>query len=265
MSRTARHLGSLTSAEAAAAAERGAVVLIPIGAFEQHGPHLPLDVDIHLSQTIAERVSQRAADAYVAPAIPWGQSGAHMPFAGTITLSPTTMLTLLLEITGSLAQHGFRRLAFVNYHMSNRALVTVAARQVAQEHGVSPLHVFCSDFAAELFAQERTSARGGELHAGEFETSIELHLRPELVHLDRAVRNPVDPERHFGSRHASADMFSGGLVQTGVDLCACAPDGVLGDPTVADAALGERLVAAMVERITEVVDEFGACDASAGP
>lgn len=248
--------GLLTWEEAKAAADAGAVVIVPVGAIEQHGPHLPLDVDIHFATAVADGVAARTDGVLVAPPVSWGLSGSHMDFAGTLTLSAATMKALLEDIGESLIHHGFRKIAFVVAHNSNRPLVSIVARELGQRHGLPLLVAFCTDFAAAAFAATRVSELGGELHAGELETAVELHLRPEVVRMDRAVAAPVDAKAQLGMSMASNDMYGKGLVQVGFDLSEQAPAGVMGDPTVATAAVGERAFEAMVEGIAAAIEEY---------
>ncbi|UGS35973.1 creatininase family protein [Capillimicrobium parvum] len=246
----------LTWEEARAAALADTVVLLPIGAVEQHGPHLPLDVDINLAVAVADRVAADRRGVLVAPGVPWGLSAAHLQFAGTLSLSAQTMTALLTDLADSLARHGFRKIAFVVAHNSNRPLVSLVAKEISHRHGLPVLMLFCTDFAADAFAEARVSAPGGELHAGELETAVELHLRPDVVRMDRAVRAPVDAKGQFGMSMAASDIYGKGLVQVGFDLARATPSGVLGDPTVAVGEVGQRVFDAMVEGVSISIDEY---------
>lgn len=250
------HLADLTWVEARQKAEEGAVVLLPVGAFEQHGPHLPLDVDIHMAVSVAEEVAARSENILVAPEVTWGLSGSHLPFAGTMSLSIETMRGLLEDLATSLFGNGFQKIVFVVTHNSNRPLLTLVTQELGRRYGPGILTVFCTDFAAETFRSVRKSEVGGELHAGELETAYELYMRPELVRMEEAKAAPVDPKALTGLSKTSRDMYAGGLAQVGFDFRDSAPEGILGDPTVATPETGKRVFEAMVEGIRETVLEF---------
>lgn len=250
-------LAELTWVEARDKAHAGAVVLLPVGAFEQHGPHLPLDVDTHMAVSVAEEVAKRGDRILVAPEVTWGLSGSHLPFAGTISLSLETMRALLTDIVTSLAQNGFQKIALLVTHNSNRPLMSILTQELSRRCGQAILSLFCTDFAAETFQEIRRSEIGGELHAGELETAYELFLRPGLVQLDRAPVAPVEPKSVTGISKAVADMYKPGLAQIGFDLREAAPHGVMGDPTVATARTGSRVFEAMVQGICDTIQEFG--------
>ena len=234
--------------EIAEVARHDPVLLLPIGAIEQHGPHLPIDTDT--STVIA--VSERAAGllppltALVLPPIAWGLSPYWMPFAGTITLCPETILALISDIGRSVAAHGFRRLMIVNSHGGNAGIIGVAVTQLA-------------DFGIRATALSYWSLLGTELgtlspgdhgligHAGQTETSIQLHLQPELVHPSyRELTGWTDLESKASSPLAGALYAPPLPLHEG-------PTGVYGNAPLAEAAIGERIVAMAAERLAEVV------------
>lgn len=253
-------LADLTWVEADRAARSGAVVLLPVGAFEQHGPHLPLDVDVHMALAVAEEVARRTEGVLVAPGVTWGLSDSHLPFAGTMSLSLDTMRGLLTDLVTSLARNGFERIALVVTHNSNRPLVGILTQELSRRLGQGVLSLFCTDFAADTFRRIRASEVGGELHAGELETAFELFLRPDLVRIEQAPRAPVEPKSVTGLSRTARDMYEGGLAQIGFKLTEAAPHGVLGDPTVATAETGSRVFEAMVQGICETIAEFRELD-----
>ena len=140
--------------EVAAMATREAVVLAPIGAIEQHGPHLPLDTDSNAVAAVAERAARRIEQppALVLPPVWWGLSPYWMPFAGTLSLRPETILALFADLGASVARHGFRRLVIVNGHGGNAGIVAVAATTLA-EHGIRAAALSYWDLAPRRPAQ----------------------------------------------------------------------------------------------------------------
>jgi creatinine amidohydrolase len=236
----------------AAAADPATVVLIPLGAIEQHGRHLPVDVDLHAAAAVCEAVAERDPNVLVGPAIPWGFSASHAAFPGTITLRAETLLGLLRDVCRSVLGSGFRTVVIVNGHNSNMWLAGQAVAELAPQTDAYVGALTYFDLVLDVFTSERRSERGGEGHAGELETSIELFLRPELVGESRDAR-PVAPT----SRAGFADLTDRGVIAQGFDLARDYPEGVMGDPGPATAELGERLFSATVDRLGDMVRELG--------
>lgn len=190
-------LEELSRDEISARAYDGLAVL-PIGATEQHGPHLPTGTDtIHTAHVVHAAAARIAAEVpvVVAPALPYGCSPHHLPFGATMSLRSETFLRVVCELAASLVGAGFRRLFLVNGHGGNDELVRVAAREVALERGVRV--GACSWWALAREPLLDAGADAGSLpgHAGAFETSLILALRPELVaeqrpHRDHVVSQP---------------------------------------------------------------------------
>lgn len=248
--------GERTDAEIARARDEDWLVLVPLGAIEQHGGHLPVDTDSAIATRVAVDVATRLGRTLVAPPIAWGYSAAHMGFPSTLTLRPETLTRLLEDICGSLLMSGFRRIAIVSAHGPNRPLATLFVREFMARHGLPIAALHYSDFGKAVFAELRDSPPGGELHGGEFETSLQLHLHPELVRRDRMAGELVDPVRHFGVSTAARDIADGGPLTIGYDIKARFPDGVMGDPSTATAEKGARIYDTIVANIASALDEF---------
>ena len=246
----------LTDPELERARDEDFLVLIPIGAMEQHGPHLPVDTDTAIAWAVARAVAERLEKTIVAPPVWWGYSPSQMSFASTISLRPETMTRLLEDICGSIVAHGFRRLALISSHATNRPVGNVFVREFAAQHGVTMLFMHYGDFAQGTFAAGRQTELGGAMHAGEFETALQLHLHPDLVRMDRAEGEYVDAKSHFGISTATGDFTKGGNVSLGYDVRKLFPSGVMGDPRPATAELGAQLFEAAVDGVAAVLDEY---------
>lgn len=257
---TPRRWGEMSAPALEAAAAAGDVVLLPVGAVEQHGPHLPTDVDIRCALSVAEAAAARRAHLIVAPPVWWGLSDAHRGFAGVLTLRPETFLNLLRDLCDSILDSGFRKLALVVAHGSNRAVTQIVVSEMTQRRDARVLQVNYLPLAAKTFGQVRASPVGGDFHAGEAETSLLLHLAPELVDMSRAAPHPLDPMQATGVSFTARDLFATGDAAVGWSLKEAYPDGTVGDPTVATAATGAALFAASVQRLCEIVDEYHALD-----
>ena len=194
-------------------------LLVPLGSTEQHGPHLPLDTDTRIAVAVAERAAAHRPGVLVAPAWAYGASGEHTGFPGTLSIGTEALATALVELGRSSEQP----LLLVNGHGGNADAVRAAiALLVAEGRGTRAW--------APLIP-------GGDPHAGRTETSIMLHLAPQLVRLDEAVAGPVP---------TLADLIRDGVR-------AHSPSGVLGDPAGASAAEGERLLAELVEDLCQML------------
>ncbi len=181
----------LTREESRTIARDGLLVL-PVGATEQHGPHLPVGTDSmgaeHVSRSAAATVANRFPVA-VAPTLWYGSSPHHIPFGGTMSLTAATFLSVLMDIGRSIARASFRRLFIVNGHGGNHELIGLAARDLALEEGIEV--AACSWWHLAAHGLAAAGAREiGRLpgHAGAFETSLVLALDGSLVRTPRPHR-----------------------------------------------------------------------------
>lgn len=175
-----RYFVDLTQPEIAKQLEHNPLVILPAGSVEQHGPHLPAGTDIFAANVISHAVAERM-DGLVLPGGPLGVTPMHMPFEGTITLSPETYMSVIKETCISTAQHGAKYLLILNWHEGNSSSLAIAAESLHRDHGMTVLTVQACYVAAELYGKEC----GGLTHGGEIEALAVLAYRPDLVHLDR--------------------------------------------------------------------------------
>jgi creatinine amidohydrolase len=246
----------MTAPGVGAAAERSDLVLLPIGAVEQHGAHLPVDTDIRLGVAVTRELARSRPWTIIAPPVWWGLSGHHRDFPGLLTLRTETFVGLLEDLCESVILQGFRKLALIVGHGSNKPAVGLVVAEMMRRHAVPILQVNYLNLGAAKFERLRRSEPGGEFHAGELETALMLHVRSDLVHMERAVDCHLDPKEHLGHSAATRDIFGDGDVAIGFDLRASFPDGVAGDPTLATPELGADVFEAIVGRAGELVDEY---------
>lgn len=216
------------------------VIIQPIGAIEQHGPHLPIAVDAAISLGVLGKAFEKLntnVPAFALPCLYYGKSNEHWSFPGTITLSAATLLTLIQEIAESLYRSGFRKLVLMNSHGGQPQVMEIAARDIHQQYPdflVFPFFTWrVPHNAAELFS-------GYELeygiHAGDVETSIMLSLLPEQVKIERAVR-----EYPQGLPENSLLTMEGKLPFAWLTK-ELTKSGVMGDATNASKEKGDRLL-----------------------
>jgi len=249
----ARRLADLRAPEVPQVLTERSVLLQPVGAIEQHGPHLPLSTDLVIAETLAERIVAEHGDAldlWLLPPLAYTKSNEHAWAPGTIWLSATTLLAVLDDLGRSVAALPTRRLAFLNGHGGNTQLLAMANRELRLAHGLMTFLLHPSlprDSGGAAAADDDELGMG--VHAGRDETSIMLHLRPDLVDMSAAAR--AIPEELADRRRVrfGGDVAFGWLSR---DLHA---SGVVGDPTLASAEHGEELVAGMVESLREALAE----------
>ena len=170
------------------------VAVLPIGAIEQHGPHLPVWVDSCINELLLERALAAVPDAAPVLALPLqavGKSNEHTAFAGTLSLSCETLTTMLLELGESVHRAKIRRLILLNSHGGQPQVMDIVARELRIRHTMLVVNAawFNMGLPDNLFAAGE--CRHG-IHGGEVETSLMLHLRPDLVDMTRA-RNFTSP------------------------------------------------------------------------
>lgn len=204
------------------------VLVVPVGSVEQHGPHLPLDTDTRIAVAVADRVAAAMPDLAVGPPLAYGASGEHAGFPGTLSIGVGGLETAVLELIRS-ADH-FAGVVLLSGHGGNNAsLRRVAAQSVREGRRV-------------LVASCRVS--GGDAHAGRVETSVLLHLCPDVVRMEAAEVGELRPWSEL-----EATILLGGLV-------AVTANGVLGDPTGATAEAGRDYLDEMVRSATDEIQTW---------
>ena len=247
-----RYLAYLTGPEIAALDKAQAAVVLPVGAIEQHGPHLPVATDTLTGTELLGRALARLPDSvqcWALPPLNYGKSNEHIAFAGTFTLSGATLAALITEVAESAARSGFRRLVLLNSHGGNPPVVDMVARDVHQSTGlmVFPLHLMRLG-AARGIVSEHESAHG--MHAGDAETSTILALAPDLVRMDRRVGEiPTVPPGFALPTMPQGTLFA--WVTSDFS-----ESGVVGDPTEASADKGHRIVETAVTRLAEALEQI---------
>lgn len=251
----------LTWREARHAAELGKVAVIPIGSTEQHGYHLPLDVDTRLASSVAYAAGERSPeDMIILPAIPYGYTHHVMDFPGTINIEPETLVRFLLDVTRSLAQHGFERIIILNGHGSNHPLVEQAGRQTTLQTDALCLTLSWWNLIAKFWNDEvRTSVNpGGSAHGGELETSMYLHVDADGVRSDRIEGDLPDYMRlPGGDRWQYVDLTGGTGPATIVEWTSSYTEsGAFGRPQEATPDKGERVFERAATEFVELVRWF---------
>ncbi|HEY2702781.1 MAG TPA: mycofactocin biosynthesis peptidyl-dipeptidase MftE [Candidatus Dormibacteraeota bacterium] len=219
-------LAPLTWQQAGTRASGAPLLAVPLGSTEQHGPHLPLDTDTRIATALAAGLARRRDDVLVAPALPYGASGEHAGFPGTLSLGTAALEAVLVELVRS-ASDLCRGTVLVCGHGGNREAVDGAVLRLRAE--------------GRRVLGWMASVPGGDAHAGRTETSLMLALRPALVRRSRALPGDPRPLAELMPRLRA------------VGVAGVSANGVLGDPSGAGAAEGERLLAALLDDLVRSV------------
>ena len=219
------------------------VVILPLAALEQHGPHLPVEADAVLAEAVAlgtaRAMSARGGRALVLPVLWAGISEHHMSFGGTVTLDAATFIAVVGQVCRSVARHGFRRIVLLNGHGGNEWAMRVAADDLTPALGLPVVGLTYWNVAADAIAAVLT-AQARLLHACEAETSMMQALRPDLVAADRIPPMQPLPQATSG-------------VHRWRTLAAVSPVGVIGDPAAASAEKGHRLLAVIADAVADAL------------
>ncbi len=246
---TTIRLGELTWPEAGRRFKEVDVALLPVGAIEQHGPHLPLDTDAFDALRLAEEVAEGCSNPrpLVLPLLPYGVSYHHDEFPGTLSIGPDTLAATVYEIGVSAARNGITKLVIINGHGGNGPALHFAAQMVNRD-----VRIFTcvdsgetSDVDVEALAETHNDA-----HAGEIETSTSLANRPGMVRLDRAESFVPRFSSHYldFSSHKSVGWYA--------YTERISKSGVLGDPSKASREKGVQMWAVMVKNLVELVEDL---------
>ena len=252
----------LTWPQIRAAARDDKVILVPFASIEQHGPHLPVDVDLRLAREVCVRAAERNPNCLVMTPMAFGFEPHHMAWPGTIDVDWDVLIRYGVGVVSSLARHGFKRILIVNGHGSNRPIMEMIVRLAQVRHP----EILCAGqswFARGAVADAFQPLQESEVtsHACELETSAYLAIDPDLVDMSQAV-----PDYSFRrSPHFWADL-TGRKPDPSCTVPLVAMEyfstgsftGVRGDPSKASAEKGERVLEAAAGEIAAIVDEMRA-------
>lgn len=252
-----RRWSELTTEDFASAGDW--IAVLPIAATEQHGPHLPTGTDTMIGDGLMAAAIAAMPDdlpAVVLPTLPIGKSDEHESFPGTLSLSAATMTAMLVEIGGSVAGAGLSKLVIVSAHGGNSEAMGIAARELRRRHGMLAVATSWARLGQPegLFGEDE---RRHGIHGGDIETSLMLHLSPDLVRMDKAGDFPsLDAalEREAAVLRASGPTGFGWLAE---DLN---PHGVCGDAASASAAKGAASAGHAVAAFLALLGDVGRFD-----
>lgn len=217
-------------------------VILPLGAVEAHGYHLPLGIDNYISEEIAKKVAEKV-NSLLLPGIPYGQVWSLRDFPGSISLSDQTLISIIEDIAGSLERHGVELLIIINAHFGNKTALKKAERLVREKYDIKILrftHPGLKELEDKYIESERVHPN--YLHAEEIETSMLLHINSELVKMDKAEADMPEIPEYFGNYSVPWHEIT--------------DKAVLGDPAKSNAEKGKKLINGIVAKIVEIINSF---------
>lgn len=242
-------LYKLTRPEIEEYLEHDDIVLLPVGATEQHGRHLAIDTDSYISHEVAKRIAEKSG-VLVAPVVPFGFSKAHMCFKGSISLELDTLITVYREVIEALHHHGFNKVIVINGHGGNINAINEAIRQIKEKSGKTVYNIpaWCADAGFGKSVVHVLKQEGGG-HACEEETSTALYLGQRVL-MEEAVKwSPPEGRSEFVKKYSSS--YSTARMMNEVSEM-----GNTGDPTIATVDKGKILVDTLVDEVAEFISEL---------
>lgn len=246
----------MTWPEVRSAAAEGRIVLIPVATIEQHGYHLPVDMDNRACFHMCAEAARRRPDLLLnTPLLPYGFNEHNMEFPGTVNIRMEILIEYLFDVAHSYARMGFRRIMIVNGHGSNQMLCNLAARKVVNETNALAMSLPYWCLGAQEFNQtlRESVSPGGTAHAGEYETSVYLALNPDAVDMEKQVKE-LAPK---WSDKIWADLTAGSSDVHFVDnFSRYNTSGVEGDPSTATGEKGKQIVEWVVDGLISLAEDF---------
>jgi creatinine amidohydrolase len=264
---TVRHWIHLSTTDFEALDRQKTLVLLPFGATEQHGPHLPVGTDTLIVEEVLRRAAPHLQDveALVLPTLWCTKSNEHISFVGSLYLQAETMIAMLHDIAATISLSGFKRLVLMNWHGGNSDLLAAIARDLRQRHR---LLVFIIDIVRSFLNPLRDADQPQvdyDIHAGQYETGILQAAYPELLKPGPYDRIGSDLERQKLAESFEGYKYlmpEGGAVYIAWETRDLAPDGVVGNPSKASPEQGERDLEFMATRVEQILREVATFDFS---
>jgi len=223
--------------------------ILPCGAIEQHGPHLPVDIDyfdaVYLAKKVAEACSEPKP--FVLPPIPYGVSYHHEDFKGTLSVTNDTLAKFVYDIGMNLAKSGIKKIILLNGHGDNAPTLSYAAQMINRDAEIFVCVETGETSDVDLYDLIETP---NDIHAGEVETSTALAIRPELVQMDKAVNETL----RFGSKYLNYTSDRG--VAWYVRTKRISKSGIMGNPTKANEQKGKKMWEIMIAHLVKFVEEI---------
>jgi creatinine amidohydrolase len=260
----ARLLGAMSWTEARDVLDDNPIVLLPVGAVEEHGPHLPLDEDALVADRVAQEISART-NSIVAPLMPYGYSPNLRGYTGTISLSHDTLTAVISDVCSELIRHGFRRIVIVDNNGGNASCTAEAAFKIRQDHGILVGGLYPWGLGYSLMKDQYDDALAAYGHGAEPELSAMMALFPEEVRSHRIPVGGLLPFEGWKPTDYLSAAVPGhpGSGSVFWDFSSISPTGVTGDTSKASPELGLIWIERVIGLCVDFVREFDRNTASA--
>ena len=249
------NLGNYTWEEVKDLSDKDPVVLLPLGAFEQHGKHLPLKVDEFMVNNIAiesvKKSHEKNINSVVTPVIWSGYSPHHLDFPGTISIKDETLISLIMDIVESLFKNKLERILILNGHGGNIGILKNVLQKLKYDKNIYIATASYWDFAMKEIDNWRESKLGGINHACEMETSLMLHMQEDIVNKENIIDNPLTRSTYTG-----VDLLAGGTVGVSASFKELSDHGVIGSPSLATKEKGADLFEIITNKICDFIEDF---------
>jgi creatinine amidohydrolase len=238
--------------------DKNGLVILPFGTLEEHGLHLPVNVDVVIAEQVARQVAETIKDRVPVLVMPVTWAGYSIKkmnkWPGVISIRSEILVEAWFDLMASLVKMGFKKLLCLNGHGQNPEMIKLASRRISDEYDVNVLTSNCWSMAGETMKKIRKSEIGGCLHGCEFETSLMLHLT-DLVDMTKATNEDI---MKYRSDFYPGDMFGSATGGTFLSTWYVqeSKTGIYGDPTVATAETGRLLMEGMVKNYIKLIDEY---------
>jgi creatinine amidohydrolase len=250
MMKKVKELRNMTRDEVKEAIDEFPVTILPLGATEQHGHHLPLGVDVMLAEGLSRLVAEETG-ALLLPAVPFGYSWVWRDIPGTVSVQQHNVEALIKDVAHSVSRYGTELLAVINGHEANNSSMKYVARELQDELRMPMIYFFYPGLSEVMEKYGDSQTWHGMVHACELETSLMLALYPEYVQMQKAVAEyPEKPPLYGKSTISLGDLSE---------------SGVYGDPTRATEEKGKRMLGAFVKSIAESIKEAYTLTRKKGP
>lgn len=238
------------------ARQDGSLLVVPVGSIEQHGFHLPVGTDTILADAMAQATAERIDEdvpVLVTPPIWTGFSPHHLAFGGTISIEFEHLLHVLEDTVATATKNGFDGVLLLNGHGGNGPLISSAVSTIGQKYPDVEINgVTYFELATSFIGELRDSDIGGMAHGGEFETSLMLHLCPDLVRVEEIEGTPLDEPYSQGTQ----DLVVSGPLSTYRSFEFFSDSGAIGDPTAASAEKGEAILELLTDELEALAREI---------
>lgn len=239
------------------AVKKNSLIILPVGTIEEHGRHLPVSTDVTIAVGVAERIASRLEKQIpllVMPAVWSGYSAGEMSrWPGTIRVRTRTVMDMVFDICSSLLKMGFKKIVFLDCHGHHSGILNVVIREISDEYGIYPALISPGAMSAEEYKKIRKSQLGGSIHGGEWETSLMLYLnRP----VDMSKATKVDIMKYHTDFIPGDNFVSGKKVFWSTWGIQKSRTGIYGDPTVATARTGKKIMEAIVKNSLKFIKEY---------